>query len=97
MQELRDRADEQYMLDGNAVAGLLHEVFGMEMTVTPAQCAHCGMVSEVGAMLAFGLRMGTVLRCPICENVMMRLVERTDEVWIDMQGVSCIRMERADR
>ena len=30
------------VLDGNAVAGLLEEVFGCEMTACPCQCAHCG-------------------------------------------------------
>ena len=33
------------MLDGNAVAGLLREVFALEMTASPTKCAHCGAVS----------------------------------------------------
>ncbi len=95
MQELRDLSDEQYMLDGNAAAGLLGEVFTCEMTTTPARCAHCGTVSEMGALLLFGREMGMVLRCPTCQNVVMRVAERRDEVWLDMQGVSCIRLVRA--
>ncbi len=84
----------ELVLDGNAVAGLLQEVFGTEMTASPAQCAHCGEVSMLGALLVFGGAMGRVLRCPECEDVMMRIVARDGALWLDMQGVSCLRVER---
>jgi len=29
-------------LDGNAIGGLLHEVFGTEMTAAVGTCANCG-------------------------------------------------------
>ncbi len=92
--------DSQYdpshalMLDGNAVAGLLQEVFGAEMTANRAQCAHCGDVNMLGALLVFGGAMGRVLRCPECEDVMMRIVARDGALWLDMQGISCLRLER---
>ena len=35
-------------LDGNGAAGLLQEVFGMEMTVAVATCASCGAVGPIG-------------------------------------------------
>jgi hypothetical protein len=38
----RDDLNRELMLDGNAVAGLLSEVFALEMTACPCQCAHCG-------------------------------------------------------
>jgi hypothetical protein len=84
------------MLDGNSVAGLLHELFGTEMTATPAECAHCGLSSEIGAMLAFGRSMGMVLRCPTCQEVTMRMVDRGSEVWIDMQGIAYLRLTRTE-
>ncbi len=86
---------EQFTLDGNAVAGLLEEVFGAEMTTNPAQCAHCGRVSLFGAMLAYGHAMGTVLRCPACQEVMMRVVERPDALWLDLQGMTYLRLQWA--
>jgi hypothetical protein len=82
------------MLDGNAVAGLLEEVFGAEMTLNRAKCAHCGEVNMLGALLLFGGAMGSVLRCPGCEGMMMRLVARREALWLDMQGTSYLRLER---
>ena len=82
------------MLDGNAVAGLLQEVFGAEMTPAPAQCGHCGQVSSVGALLVFGDGMGAVLRCPSCKNMMMRISQRPGDALLEMQGVRYLRMQR---
>ncbi len=48
------------MLDANAIAGLLHEVFGSEMTAEPAEWAGCGNRAEVGMLLAFTLGPGIV-------------------------------------
>ena len=95
MREIHDDMGYQLMLDGNAVAGLLREVFAAEMTVNPARCAHCGKTNMLGALLAFGGQMGTVLRCPTCEEVMIRITERPDGIWLDVQGVSYLRLERA--
>ncbi len=84
----------ELMLDGNAVAGLLQEIFGVEMTTNWAQCAHCGDVSMLGAMLLFGGAMGYVLRCPGCKGVTMRILARGDDLWLDMQGISYLRLKR---
>ena len=42
-----------FMVDGNAVAGLLHEIFGVEMTAAHLECASCGKEGEVGSLWAF--------------------------------------------
>lgn len=80
------------MLDGNAAAGALHEAFGDEMTANPARCAHCGRQSMLGGLLAFGGAMGTVLRCPHCHSVVMRVMERPEATWLDLQGASYLRL-----
>jgi hypothetical protein len=85
----------ELMLDGNAAAGTLQEVFGAEMTANPARCAHCGRVSMIGAMLAFGQQMGTVLRCPHCLEMVMRVMAGPDAVWLDLRGASHLRLLRA--
>jgi hypothetical protein len=38
------------MLDGNAVAGLLQEVFAVEMTTALGACGTCGATEPVGAV-----------------------------------------------
>ena len=35
-------------LDGNAAAGVLQEIFGIEMTTVAATCATCGAVAPIG-------------------------------------------------
>ncbi len=74
------------MLDGNAVAGALREIFTVEMTVSMAECAHCGCESQVGALLAFVPGPGIVLRCPKCENVVLRVTRTPDRVYLDARG-----------
>ena len=81
-------------LDGNSVAGLLAEVFGREMTDSPCQCAHCGAVGEVATLLAFTHAPGVVLRCPRCEQVVLRMVTTADVIYLDGQGAAFIRLRR---
>ncbi len=81
-------------LDGNAAAGMLHEIFGLEMTASPTQCAHCGSVGQVGMLWAFIQAMGTVLRCPACGNVILRIVETPHAIYLDAQGATYLRLER---
>jgi len=90
----RDEQAHEMMLDGNAVAGLLQEVFGVEMTTQPTRCAHCGQTSQIGALQVYGQQMGKVLRCPCCEQVVMRIVERPDGVLFEMRGVQYMRLGR---
>jgi len=94
MKDIQNDPDCELKLDGNAVAGLLQELFGSEMTANRARCAHCDKVSMLGALLLFGGSMGSVLRCPECEGMMMRIVARGDSFWLDMQGISYLQMKR---
>ncbi len=82
------------MLDANAVAGILDEIFAMEMTDCPVECAHCGLEGEMGTLLAFGQAPGIVLRCPSCENVVMRIVQTPAAYYLDARGAVYLRMER---
>ena len=53
------------MLDGNAIGGLLQEVFVEEMTTARTTCGSCGAVREVGALHVFTTAPGMVVRCPL--------------------------------
>lgn len=80
------------VLDGNAVAGLLEEIFGVDMTITPAECAHCGREGAVGTLVVYARGPGAVLRCPACEAVMIRIVQIGDAVYLDMRGTAHLRL-----
>ena len=61
--------DETHV-DGNALGGMLMEVFGREMTDALGACASCGAVHAVGAMVVYR-GAGDVVRCPTCQNVVV--------------------------
>ena len=80
---------DAFMLDGNAIAGLLHEVFGTEMTEATGTCGTCGKSGPVGAVHVFRSA-GVVLRCPHCGNVLAKIVERQTQACIDLSGLSAL-------
>ena len=87
--------EKSWRLDGNAAAGVLGEIFAVEMTSALCTCAHCGHVAPLGSLVLYGGQVGTVLRCPTCEQVQMRVVrtpERGGQYWIDMRGISILRV-----
>ena len=80
------------MVDGNAAAGMLYDIFSREMTVAPAECAGCGRVGEIGSLLAFMRAPGLVLRCPACEGVMLRIAQIGQRLYLDARGAVYIRL-----
>lgn len=93
MNEITD-INRELMLDANATAGLLYEIFGVDMTAAPAECFSCGNQAEVGTLLAFTHGPGVVLRCSTCEHVMIRIVKTRDEIFLDARGAVYIRLKR---
>ena len=93
MEEIAD-INHELMLDANAAAGLLFEIFGTEMTASPTECAHCGNQDEIGALLAFTQGPGIVLRCSVCENVVLRIVQTPDAIYLDARGAVYLRLAR---
>ena len=94
MQEMDADVNRALMLDGNAVAGAFQEIFAVEMTASPTECAHCGRAGELGTLLAFMQAPGVVLRCPACEQVMLRLVATPEAIYLDARGVVYLRLPR---
>lgn len=82
------------VLDGNALAGLMLEVFGLEMTTNPAECANCGAINELGGLHAYTQAPGAVLRCPACEAVMLTLVQTPDAIYLDARGAAYLKFMR---
>jgi Family of unknown function (DUF6510) len=80
-------------LDGNGVAGLLAEVFETDMTVVPRACGSCGEVNAVGAHRAY-MGAGTVLRCPVCGDLAMRIAVLADRTVVQLTGSWVIELPR---
>jgi Family of unknown function (DUF6510) len=85
---------DPYALDANAVAGMLAEIFGSEMTSVPSRCGHCGNRAMVGSLRAYGLNgPGVVLRCSICTEIVMRVMRRPDGGFlVDARGAAYLRI-----
>ena len=82
-------------LDGNAIGGILHEIFAPEMTAAVGTCASCGAVNEVGRVHVYVHAPGTVVRCPDCEAVLMRVVHGKGRYWLDLTGVRSLELAEA--
>ena len=87
--------DADLRLDGNAAGGLLAELFGLEMTLAMTTCAGCGAAAPIGAVPAYRHGMGTVLRCAGCDTALMRVVRSRGRFWLDLRGVSSLRIDAA--
>ena len=82
---------DKLMLDGNAVAGLLQEVFAVEMTTATGTCNACGATEAVGALHVFR-GAGIVMRCPHCDATLVTIVEAGTRMWIGFAGVRTLQV-----
>jgi len=78
----------QLMVDGNAVAGLLQELFATEMTIAPTCCAGCGREGEMGSLHVYQHGAGIVLRCPTCQQAVLRIVRTPRAMYVDARGAA---------
>ncbi len=80
-------------LDGNAAAGTLQAIFPFDMTLVQATCAGCGTTNPIGATAAYMHGMGTIVRCPRCDNVLVRIVHARGRYLLDMRGVRVLEIQ----
>jgi hypothetical protein len=69
-------------LDGNAIGGLLLEVFGTDLTDAEATCATCGASGPVAETVVYLDAPGTVVRCRNCSGLLMVITQ--------IRGISCV-------
>jgi hypothetical protein len=79
-------------LDGNAAAGILQEIFPFEMTLVHTRCAGCGRLDAIGELAVYLHGMGTILRCPSCDQALIRVAHVKERYWLDMRGVSVLQI-----
>ena len=82
-------------LDGNAAAGILSELFVPDLTAARATCAGCGATEALGALLVYAHGMGTVMRCPGCDGVVLCVTRTATQVWLDPTGARRILIDAA--
>ena len=82
---------DELTLDGNAVAGLLAEVFAVDLTTAQGTCTSCGAVEAVGAVRVYKAA-GYVLRCPHCDAVLAKVVTDGRRTWLDLRGLRTLEL-----
>ena len=92
-----DREPQGPVYDGNLLAGPLGELLTPEVTAARAQCRGCGLISAVAELVVYGPEPGLVARCPGCSDVLMRVVRAATDAWLDLSGMSVLRLQVADR
>jgi len=75
-------------LDGNAIGGMLYQVFGAEMTMAQAVCGHCGARGPLAECEVYLGGPGVVVRCRVCHTIVMVFVEVREMVCVDLSGLS---------
>jgi hypothetical protein len=86
--------DDKLRLGGNVAAGSLREIFSFEVTTAHYACGGCGRVAQIGAAMVYGVRgLGTIIRCPSCNNALIRLAHNRGRHWIDLRGIRYLQAE----
>jgi uncharacterized protein DUF6510 len=87
--------ETQLKLDGNAMAGVLQELFVDDVTTARGACASCGAVGDVGQqhLYMYPRSPGAVLRCSTCESVLMVVVHARDRVRFALPGLAWLEVD----
>ena len=80
-------------LAGNAIGGVLMEIFGTEMTVAVGVCRSCGSSGQIAELHVYMRAPGIVVRCPGCESVLVKIVQSGRRTWLDMSGLRTLQLE----
>ena len=78
------------MLDGNAAGGLLCEVFAFEATTARITCAGCGRMGPMGELRLYAIELGAILRCPSCDEAVLRIGRTPRGLWLDLRGAATV-------
>jgi hypothetical protein len=78
-------------LDGNAIAGDLLEIFGVDLTAATSVCASCGTSSFVAESVVYMHGPGRIARCRTCGELHMVLVTIRGITCVDLRGIAELR------
>jgi len=80
-------------LDGNAIAGLLCEAFGAEMTTAVGVCARCGARAPAAELRVYLRGPGAVGRCRNCDAILMAISQIRGVACVDLGGLASLEPE----
>jgi Family of unknown function (DUF6510) len=77
-------------LDGNAIGGLLADVFGTEMTAATGICAACGASGPIAETVVYLHAPGVVARCRSCTSILMVITRMRGMHCVDLTGLAAL-------
>ena len=77
-------------LDGNAIAAIMFEVFGREMTTAVGTCEGCRRAGPLAELAVYLMTPGVVARCPHCDKLLMVIVDRRGMACVDLAGFASL-------
>lgn len=83
-------------LDGNAAGGELNKIFALDITAAEGQCANCGAKKHFAEAHLYTHAPGVVARCSVCEQVLLRLVNIRQYVFLDMRGMTYLCLDTSE-
>jgi hypothetical protein len=82
--------------DGNALAGPLQDVLRVEVTTAVGRCSGCGRTGPMAEVRVFDHAPGVVARCPVCDQVLLRLVPGPGSASLDLRGPTFLQLPVPD-
>jgi hypothetical protein len=79
-------------VDGNALGGLLIDLFGREMTGQDGCCDVCGAIGPLGGTIVYRDAPGDVVRCASCGAVLMVLIRHGADIRLSLHSLRWIEL-----
>ncbi len=79
-------------MDGNVLAGVLGEVFGVDVTAAIVTCVDCSRRQAVAELVVYEAGMGATARCRGCGAVELRAAQIRSEVVLALRGARIVRI-----
>lgn len=81
-------------VDGNAIAGVMSDIFAFDVTTALARCRSCGETAALAQDMVYGGDQGYVVRCQGCDDVLMVLVPEPSGMRMQMRGIAWLEVPR---
>jgi len=78
--------------DGNALAGPMQEVLSIDVTAAVGRCVACGRTGPIAETRVYDHAPGLVARCPVCDQVLLRMVRCPRRAWLDLRGLTYLQV-----
>ncbi|MBN9152630.1 MAG: hypothetical protein J0I97_01540 [Microbacterium sp.] len=81
-------------LDGNALAGLLGDVFAVDVTMIVTECRGCGRSEPLAEAIVERDASCAIVRCRGCTRTQFTVFDEREGIRIDLGSIGLLRLER---